>query len=80
MEKRGEDETSEQTEITDCAKESPKGETGERKKIRAKRAKKEVAVITWNVRTLAVKRKNGMGYGGTLLLRAQKSRCYIIGS
>ena len=43
------------------------------------RAKKEVFVTTWNVRTLAVKGKNGLGDVGTPLLRAQKSRCDIIG-
>ena len=43
------------------------------------RAKKEVVVARWNVRTLAVKRKNGLGHAETLLLRAQKSRCDIIG-
>ena len=44
------------------------------------RAKKEVVVeTTWNVRTLAVKGKNGLGHAKTLLLRAQKSRCDIIG-
>ena len=29
MEKQGEEETSEQAQVTDCAEESPKGETGE---------------------------------------------------
>ena len=43
------------------------------------REKKEVVVATWNVRTLAVKGKNGLGHAETLLLRAQKSRCDIIG-
>ena len=46
---------------------------------RAKRAEKEVVVATWNVRTLAVKGKNGLGHAETLLLRAQKSQCDIIG-
>ena len=43
------------------------------------RAKKEVVVTTWNVRTLAVKGKNGLGHAETLLLRGQKSRSDIIG-
>ena len=43
------------------------------------REKKEVVVATWNVRALAVKGKNGLGHAETLLLRAQKSRCDIIG-
>ena len=67
MEKRGEEETSEQTQTTDCVE---KG---------VERAKKEAVVATWNVRTLAVKGKNGLGHVETLLLRAQKSRCDIIG-
>ena len=46
---------------------------------RVERAKKEVVVATWNVRTLAVKGKNGLGHAATLPLRAQKSRCDIIG-
>ena len=45
----------------------------------AKRADKEVVVATWNVRTLAVKGKNGLGHAETLLLRAQKSQSDIIG-
>ena len=36
-------------------------------------------MATWNVRTLAVKGKNGLGHAETLLLRAQKSRCDIVG-
>ena len=32
------------------------------------RAKKEVVVATWNVSTLAVKGKNGLGHAETLLL------------
>ena len=43
------------------------------------RAKKKVVVAKWNVWTLAVKGKNGLGRAETLLLRAQKSRCDIIG-
>ena len=43
------------------------------------RAKEKVVVATWNVRTLAVKGKNGLGHAETLLLRAQKSQCDIIG-
>ena len=41
------------------------------------RAKKEVVVATWNVRTLAMKGTNGLGHAETLLLRGQKSRCDI---
>ena len=36
-------------------------------------------MATWNVPTLAVKGKNGLGHAETLLLRAHKSRCDIIG-
>ena len=46
---------------------------------RVERAKEEVIVATWNVRTLAVKGKNGLGLAETLIIRAQKSRCDIIG-
>ena len=43
------------------------------------RVKKEVVVATWNVRILAVKGNSGLGHAETLLLRAQKSQCDIIG-
>ena len=79
MEKRGEGKTGEQAQTTARADESLKGETGEREIKRVEREKKEVVVATWNVRTLAVKGKNGLGHAETLLLRAQKSHCDIIG-
>ena len=37
---------------------------------RVERAKKEVVVAKWNVRTLAVKGKNGLGHAETLLQTA----------
>ena len=43
------------------------------------RAKEEVIVATWNVRTLAVKGKNDLDLAETLIVQAQKSRCDIIG-
>ena len=46
---------------------------------RVERAKEEVIVATWNVRTLAVKGKNDLDLAETLIVRAQKSRCDIIG-
>ena len=36
-------------------------------------------MASWNLWTLAVKGKNGLGHAHTLLLRAQKSRCDIVG-
>ena len=46
---------------------------------KAAREKKEVVGVTWNVRTPAVQGKNGLGHAETLLLRAQMSRCNIVG-
>ena len=40
MEERGEEETNEQAQITDCVEGSPKGETGEGGSKRVERAKK----------------------------------------
>jgi len=37
---------------------------------RAAREKKEVVVVTWNVRTLVVKRKNRLGHAEPLLLHS----------
>lgn len=55
-------------------------EKGERVEInRVKKENKEVVMATWDVRTLAVKGKNGMGHAETLLLRAQTLGCDIIG-
>ena len=71
----GEEDTSEQTQTTDCVKE--KGEREESN--RAESAKKEIVAATWNVRTLAVKGNNGLSHAEILLLRAQKSPCDIIG-
>ena len=76
MEKRGEEETGEQSQTTDCAEENPKGETGEGGIKEVERAKKEVTM--WNVRTLAIKGKNGLGHIETFLLCAPKSRCDIV--
>ena len=66
MEKRGEKETSEPTQTTGCAEENPKRETERRGQ------RNRLVVSTWNVRTLAVKRKNGLGHAETLLLRDKR--------
>ena len=79
MVKRGEGETSEQEQKTNCAEESPKGETGEGGIKDSGKGKEDVVVATWYVRTLAVKGKNGLGHAETLLMRAQKPRFDIIG-
>ena len=62
MEKRGEEETGEQAQATDCVEEGPKGEKGMGGIKEGGEAKKEVVVATWNVRTLAIKGKNGQGH------------------
>ena len=64
-------ETSKQGQTTDCAEESTKGDTGEGGIKEGGQGEERGAVATWNVRTLAVKGKNGLGYAETLLLRAQ---------
>ena len=56
---------------------NPKGETGQGGIKLNGEDKKEVDVVTWNVRTLAVKGNNDLSHAETLLLRAQKSRCDI---
>ena len=58
---------------------APKEKRDGEESKRVERAKKEVVVATWHVWTLPVKEKNGLGHAETLLLRAQMSRCDIIG-
>ena len=68
MEKRGDEETSDEAKTTDCAKESPKEGTAEGGMKQSGGGKKEVVVATWNRRTLDMKGNNNLGHVETLLL------------
>ena len=46
---------------------------------RAKRVSKEIVVTTWNTRTMAEKGSNGIGHAETLLRRARRAGCDIVG-